>query len=145
MQNEKEQEMSPANPTVATPSSQRDLVHSLEILDTEFNSRPIGKHPLVFLLSSLSVFFSFTLLFISHHHVHALFHDTVLCVSQWNGPVSRTTKRKWVWQTVELPLSGTINTFSFFSCPSLIPSEYWWVANERKENQPAEEVAQEHL
>ncbi|XP_065327223.1 VPS10 domain-containing receptor SorCS1 isoform X1 [Pelmatolapia mariae] len=42
MQNEKEQEMSPANPTVATPSSQRDLVHSLEILDTEFNSRPIG-------------------------------------------------------------------------------------------------------
>ncbi|KAM7393570.1 hypothetical protein PAMP_020430 [Pampus punctatissimus] len=47
MQNEKEQEMmSPANPTEATPSSQRDLVHSLEILDTEFNSRPIGKYPL---------------------------------------------------------------------------------------------------
>ncbi|XP_032380284.1 VPS10 domain-containing receptor SorCS1 isoform X1 [Etheostoma spectabile] len=43
MQNEKEQEMmSPANPTGATASSQRDLVHSLEILDTEFNSRPIG-------------------------------------------------------------------------------------------------------
>ncbi|XP_037620476.1 VPS10 domain-containing receptor SorCS1 isoform X1 [Sebastes umbrosus] len=43
MQNEKEQEMmSPANPTESTPSSQRDLVHSLEILDTEFNSRPIG-------------------------------------------------------------------------------------------------------
>ncbi|XP_020494740.2 VPS10 domain-containing receptor SorCS1 isoform X2 [Labrus bergylta] len=43
MQNEKEQEMmSPANPTEATPSSQRDLVNSLEILDTEFNSRPIG-------------------------------------------------------------------------------------------------------
>nr|XP_033480739.1 VPS10 domain-containing receptor SorCS1 isoform X3 [Epinephelus lanceolatus] len=42
MQNEKEQEMmSPANPTEATPSSQRDLVHSLEILDTEFNSQPI--------------------------------------------------------------------------------------------------------
>ncbi|XP_040892446.1 VPS10 domain-containing receptor SorCS1 isoform X2 [Toxotes jaculatrix] len=42
MQNEKEQEMmSPANPSEATPSSQRDLVHSLEILDTEFNSRPI--------------------------------------------------------------------------------------------------------
>ncbi|KAF3687128.1 VPS10 domain-containing receptor SorCS1 [Channa argus] len=41
MQNEKEQEMmSPANPTEATPSSQQDLVHSLEILDTEFNSRP---------------------------------------------------------------------------------------------------------
>lgn len=47
MQNEKEQEMmSPANPTEATPSSQRDLVHSLEILDTEFNSRPIGKYSL---------------------------------------------------------------------------------------------------
>ncbi|XP_053184758.1 VPS10 domain-containing receptor SorCS1 [Scomber japonicus] len=43
MQNEKEQEMmSPANPTEAAPSSQRDLVPSLEILDTEFNSRPIG-------------------------------------------------------------------------------------------------------
>lgn len=47
MQNEKEQEMmSPANPTEATPSSRRDLVHSLEILDTEFNSRPIGECPL---------------------------------------------------------------------------------------------------
>ncbi|XP_054865805.1 VPS10 domain-containing receptor SorCS1 isoform X3 [Amphiprion ocellaris] len=43
MQNEKEQEMmSPANPPEATPSSQQDLVHSLEILDTELNSRPIG-------------------------------------------------------------------------------------------------------
>ncbi|XP_017289384.1 VPS10 domain-containing receptor SorCS1 isoform X2 [Kryptolebias marmoratus] len=43
MQNEKEQEMmSPADPTKATPSSQQDLVPSLEILDTEFNSRPIG-------------------------------------------------------------------------------------------------------
>nr|XP_019939359.1 PREDICTED: VPS10 domain-containing receptor SorCS1-like [Paralichthys olivaceus] len=43
MQNEKEQEMmSPANPTEAPPGSQRDLVHSLEILDTELNSRPIG-------------------------------------------------------------------------------------------------------
>ncbi|XP_035493958.2 VPS10 domain-containing receptor SorCS1 isoform X1 [Scophthalmus maximus] len=43
MQNEKEQEMmSPANPTEATPGSQRDLVHSLETLDTELNSRPIG-------------------------------------------------------------------------------------------------------
>lgn len=45
MQNEKEQEMkSPANPTEASASSQRDLVHSLEILDTEFNSRPIGEY-----------------------------------------------------------------------------------------------------
>uniref|UniRef100_A0A8D3D9D3 PKD domain-containing protein n=1 Tax=Scophthalmus maximus TaxID=52904 RepID=A0A8D3D9D3_SCOMX len=36
MQNEKEQEMmSPANPTEATPGSQRDLVHSLETLDTD--------------------------------------------------------------------------------------------------------------
>ncbi|XP_072240169.1 VPS10 domain-containing receptor SorCS1 isoform X2 [Leuresthes tenuis] len=43
MQNDKEQEMkSPADPTEATPSSQQDLVHSLETLDTEFNSRPIG-------------------------------------------------------------------------------------------------------
>lgn len=44
MQNEKEQEMkSPANPTEASAGSQRDLVHSLEILDTEFSSRPIGE------------------------------------------------------------------------------------------------------
>ncbi|XP_051939715.1 VPS10 domain-containing receptor SorCS1 isoform X2 [Hippocampus zosterae] len=43
MQNEKEQEMiSPANPTEATASSQRDVVHSLETLDTAFNSRLIG-------------------------------------------------------------------------------------------------------
>uniref|UniRef100_H2LAD1 VPS10 domain-containing receptor SorCS2 n=1 Tax=Oryzias latipes TaxID=8090 RepID=H2LAD1_ORYLA len=42
MQNEKEQEMkSPVNPSEATPSSQQDLVHSLEILDSEFSSRPI--------------------------------------------------------------------------------------------------------
>lgn len=47
MQNEKEQEMrSPANPTEATAGSQRDLVHSVEILDTEFNSRPIGEDAL---------------------------------------------------------------------------------------------------
>ncbi|XP_076004248.1 VPS10 domain-containing receptor SorCS1 [Genypterus blacodes] len=43
MQNEKEQEMmSPVTPTEATPSSQRDLVNSLEILDKEFNTQPIG-------------------------------------------------------------------------------------------------------
>ncbi|KAM9818171.1 VPS10 domain-containing receptor SorCS1 isoform 2-T3 [Syngnathus typhle] len=43
MQNEKEQEMiSPANPTKATPSSQQDVIHSLETLDTAFNSRLIG-------------------------------------------------------------------------------------------------------
>ncbi|XP_061628110.1 VPS10 domain-containing receptor SorCS1 isoform X1 [Phyllopteryx taeniolatus] len=43
MQNEKEQEMmSPANPTESTPSPQRDVVHSLETLDTAFNSRLIG-------------------------------------------------------------------------------------------------------
>uniref|UniRef100_A0A8C7Y4R7 Sortilin related VPS10 domain containing receptor 1 n=1 Tax=Oryzias sinensis TaxID=183150 RepID=A0A8C7Y4R7_9TELE len=46
MQNEKEQEMkSPVNPSEATPSSQQDLVHSLEILDSEFSSRPIGESP----------------------------------------------------------------------------------------------------
>uniref|UniRef100_A0A8C5HQ37 VPS10 domain-containing receptor SorCS2 n=1 Tax=Gouania willdenowi TaxID=441366 RepID=A0A8C5HQ37_GOUWI len=44
MQNEKEQEMkSPANPTEATPTSQRDPVPSLEILDSELNSGPVGK------------------------------------------------------------------------------------------------------
>ncbi|XP_061883144.1 VPS10 domain-containing receptor SorCS1 isoform X2 [Entelurus aequoreus] len=43
MQNEKEQEMmSPANPTEALAGSQRDLVHSLETLDTAFNSQPVG-------------------------------------------------------------------------------------------------------
>ncbi|KAM8841838.1 VPS10 domain-containing receptor SorCS1-like isoform 2-T2 [Synchiropus picturatus] len=43
MQNEKEQEMkSPADPLEARPGPARDLVHSLETLDTEFNSRPIG-------------------------------------------------------------------------------------------------------
>ncbi|XP_056265030.1 VPS10 domain-containing receptor SorCS1 [Pseudoliparis swirei] len=43
MQNEKEQEMtSPVNPTEGTAGSQRDTVHSLEILDTELNSRPRG-------------------------------------------------------------------------------------------------------
>jgi len=46
MQNEKEQEMSkksPESPKESTPDSQRGLVPSLEILDTEFNSRPNGK------------------------------------------------------------------------------------------------------
>nr|XP_061833153.1 VPS10 domain-containing receptor SorCS1-like isoform X4 [Nerophis lumbriciformis] len=43
MQNEKEQEMmSPANPTEAMAGSERDLVHSLETLDTAFNSQPVG-------------------------------------------------------------------------------------------------------
>ncbi|XP_040043026.2 VPS10 domain-containing receptor SorCS1 isoform X2 [Gasterosteus aculeatus] len=43
MQNEKEQEMmSPADPTEGTASSQRELVHSLEDLDSELNSRPRG-------------------------------------------------------------------------------------------------------
>ena len=47
MQNEKEQEMiqSPESPTDSTPDSQRGLVASSEILDTEFNSRPNGKTP----------------------------------------------------------------------------------------------------
>uniref|UniRef100_A0AAQ5YZ64 VPS10 domain-containing receptor SorCS2 n=1 Tax=Amphiprion ocellaris TaxID=80972 RepID=A0AAQ5YZ64_AMPOC len=58
MQNEKEQEMmSPANPPEATPSSQQDLVHSLEILDTELNSRPIGKYPLLYFLIQLHALF----------------------------------------------------------------------------------------
>lgn len=47
MQNEKEQEMTgPVNPTEARPNSQRD-VQSLEILDTEFNSRPVGEYTLL--------------------------------------------------------------------------------------------------
>uniref|UniRef100_A0AAQ4PKX4 VPS10 domain-containing receptor SorCS2 n=1 Tax=Gasterosteus aculeatus aculeatus TaxID=481459 RepID=A0AAQ4PKX4_GASAC len=45
MQNEKEQEMmSPADPTEGTASSQRELVHSLEDLDSELNSRPRGRY-----------------------------------------------------------------------------------------------------
>ena len=48
MQNEKEQEMtSPVNPTEARPSAQRDL-QSLEILDPEFNSRPVGESTLLY-------------------------------------------------------------------------------------------------
>ncbi|XP_059903377.1 VPS10 domain-containing receptor SorCS3-like [Gadus macrocephalus] len=55
MQNEKEQEMiqSPESPTDSTPDSQRGLVASSEILDTEFNSRPnvapprFQRHPLL--------------------------------------------------------------------------------------------------
>ncbi|KAM4612416.1 VPS10 domain-containing receptor SorCS1 [Polymixia lowei] len=43
MQNEKEQEMmSPVSPTESAPNSQRDPATSLEILDTEFNTQPIG-------------------------------------------------------------------------------------------------------
>ncbi|XP_056136546.1 VPS10 domain-containing receptor SorCS1 [Lampris incognitus] len=43
MQNEKEQEMiSPTHPTERTPSAQRDQVTSLEVLDTESNTWPIG-------------------------------------------------------------------------------------------------------
>ncbi|XP_061763867.1 VPS10 domain-containing receptor SorCS1 isoform X2 [Nerophis ophidion] len=43
MQNEKEQEMmSPANPTEAMAGPERDMVHSLETLDTAFNSQPVG-------------------------------------------------------------------------------------------------------
>lgn len=50
MQNEKEQEMtSPVNPSEARPNSQRDL-QSLEILDTEFNSRPVGEYTLLYTL-----------------------------------------------------------------------------------------------
>ncbi|XP_078478391.1 LOW QUALITY PROTEIN: VPS10 domain-containing receptor SorCS3-like, partial [Lampetra planeri] len=50
MQNEKEQEMSPANPTETTPSSQQDLVRSLESLDTDYNPQPFGckKHHVKF-------------------------------------------------------------------------------------------------
>lgn len=60
MQNEKEQEMtSPANPTEAQPNSQRDL-QSLEILDTEFNSRPVGEYTHLYTLqSSLTCLSSF--------------------------------------------------------------------------------------
>ncbi len=71
MQNEKEQEMmSPANPTEAPPSSQRDLVHSLEILDTEFNSRPIGEYPLLSVVSVAKVVFSIA------HFIQSVFYDS---------------------------------------------------------------------
>ncbi|XP_056442760.1 VPS10 domain-containing receptor SorCS1 isoform X2 [Gadus chalcogrammus] len=55
MQNEKEQEMiqSPESPTDSTPDSQRGLVASSEILDTEFNSRPNGcTEPCIYVKSS---------------------------------------------------------------------------------------------
>lgn len=83
--------MSPANPTEATPSSQRDLVHSLEILDTEFNSRPIGEYPLwceSYLWLAYSFFF-YIAYFISSC---VLFHEThpvlfVVCFPEvkWSG------------------------------------------------------------
>lgn len=58
MQNEKEQEMTgPVNPTEARPNSQRD-VQSLEVLDTEFNSRPVGEYTLLLFSRLISgVFF----------------------------------------------------------------------------------------
>uniref|UniRef100_A0A671V1G6 VPS10 domain-containing receptor SorCS2 n=1 Tax=Sparus aurata TaxID=8175 RepID=A0A671V1G6_SPAAU len=79
MQNEKEQEMmSPANPTEAPSSSQRDLVHSLEILDTEFNSRPIGEYPL---LLTLTFGLHFNLLFLHClcHSIEHCFMRLILC------------------------------------------------------------------
>lgn len=92
MQNEKEQEMmSPANPTEATPSSQQDLVHSLETLDTEFNSRPIGEYPLRF-DSYLWLVFSFYFSIPYAIPLCVLFHEThsmlsVVCFSEvkWSG------------------------------------------------------------
>uniref|UniRef100_A0A7N6AFT4 PKD domain-containing protein n=1 Tax=Anabas testudineus TaxID=64144 RepID=A0A7N6AFT4_ANATE len=78
MQNEKEQEMmSPANPTEATPSSQRDLVHSLEILDTEFNSRAVGKYLLLPSLSPVHAIFVFSINhFVLLFSCAVLFHET---------------------------------------------------------------------
>lgn len=118
MQNEKEQEMmSPANPTEATPSSQRDLVHSLEILDTEFNSRPIGKYPLwfdfclcvaihLFFRPLLAIIHSIVIMCLLCHEAHPVLF--VVCFSEVKGSgqgVNENDKAKWVWWTV----SGTIN------------------------------------
>uniref|UniRef100_A0A671YVE0 Sortilin related VPS10 domain containing receptor 1 n=1 Tax=Sparus aurata TaxID=8175 RepID=A0A671YVE0_SPAAU len=69
---------SPANPTEAPSSSQRDLVHSLEILDTEFNSRPIGEYPL---LLTLTFGLHFNLLFLHClcHSIEHCFMRLILC------------------------------------------------------------------
>lgn len=100
MQNEKEQEMmSPVNPTEATPTSQRDMVPSLEILDTEFNSRPIGKYlhqfHFDFLLSSMT-YISFHCDRISlFHETHPVFGFLLLCVcvsQKGKGPVKMWAK-----------------------------------------------------
>lgn len=98
MQNDKEPEMmSPANPSEATPSSQQDLVPSLEILDTEFNSRPIGEKPLPLSVPP-ATFHPPPCFIVSHHSVVSLsFHLTHLLLSvvpQWSGPDCRRTKHK---------------------------------------------------
>ncbi|KAI3353410.1 hypothetical protein L3Q82_019276, partial [Scortum barcoo] len=86
-------EMSPANPTEAPPSSQQDLVHSLETLDTEFNSRPIGEYPLRF-DSYLWLVFRFEFSITFHAIVCVVSWDSscafcLLCVSQRpNSPVT---------------------------------------------------------
>lgn len=110
MQNEKEQEMmSPANPTEAPSSSQRDLVHSLEILDTEFNSRPIGEYPL---LLTLTFGLHFNLLFLHClcHSIEHCFMRLILCsffVSQrWNGPVEVGTRAKDMYDTKYSPAAS---------------------------------------
>lgn len=69
MQNEKEQEMtSPVNPAEARPSSHRDL-QPLEILDTEFNSRPVGEYTLFHALRSFTLkrLFAIFVFFLSLH------------------------------------------------------------------------------
>lgn len=90
MQNEKEQEMkSPANPTEASASSQRDLVHSLEILDTEFSSRPIGEDAASSSASARDSNLSspvFTPLHVSSHSSCAFFFG------------SSEVKRSWPWR-----------------------------------------------
>lgn len=125
MQNEKEQEMmSPANPTDATPSSQRDLVTSLEILDTEFSSRPIGEYPFSYpwfalLISLISPSSTCTVSWLS---------SCAFCCLFFSEVVQPTWGLKWARQTVHSLLSGTINSLLF----SVVTWENRWLVNERK-------------
>ncbi|MEQ2197691.1 hypothetical protein XENOCAPTIV_002096, partial [Xenoophorus captivus] len=91
MQNDKEPEMmSPANPSEATPSSQQDLVPSLEILDTECNSRPIGKMPLVFSVPPIS-FYTLHCLFHTILPLHCCFMTLILCFLLFLSKMVQTT------------------------------------------------------
>ncbi|MEQ2178571.1 hypothetical protein GOODEAATRI_015455, partial [Goodea atripinnis] len=91
MQNDKEPEMmSPANPSEAMPSSQQDLVPSLEILDTECNSRPIGKMPLVFSVPPIS-FYTLHCLFHTILPLHCCFMTLILCFLLFLSKMVQTT------------------------------------------------------
>lgn len=107
MQNEKEQEMtSPANPTEAQPNSQRDL-QSLEILDTEFNSRPVGEYTLLYTLqSSLTCLSSFN------------FHTCVSAVasSATKLPCSVLKWPDFQWSPIWCTFSAPLRMFFSLNC-----------------------------